>query len=76
MSARIGVMLLLGGLGVAMIAAAPLIGRLLRRGGDPIALVRAVQLVGFVLLVVALVARPYNPTTSAVPSSPDAPMVR
>ncbi len=59
--------------GVALLVSAPFIGRVARgRGKDAVALTRILQLVAIALLVVALLARPSNPETTAVPPPPDA----
>jgi len=59
--------------GIVLIVIAPFGVRLaVGRKGDPTVWIRIVQLVGFVLLVGALIARPYNPDTAAVPPPPDA----
>lgn len=60
--------------GVAVFFAAPLLGRLMMRGRDPVALVRVLQLVGVILMVAALLIRPYNRETTAVPPPPDLPV--
>jgi uncharacterized membrane protein YdcZ (DUF606 family) len=60
--------------GVAIFFAAPLLGRLMMRGRDPVALVRVLQLVGVILMVAALLIRPYNRETTAVPPPPDLPV--
>ncbi len=60
--------------GIALFVSAPLLGKLMMRGKrDPVALVRILQLVGIILLVTALLIRPYNRETTAVPPPPDAP---
>lgn len=61
--------------GIALFVSAPLIGRLLtRHKRDPLALVRILQLLGIILLVAALLIRPYNRETTAVPPPPDSPV--
>lgn len=68
------VMIVLVLAGIALFIAAPLIGRLIMgRKRDPIALVRTLQILGIILLVAALLIRPYNRDTTAVPPPPDAP---
>jgi len=67
-------MILLAATGVALLVGAPIVGYLLgRRGRDSVALVRILQLAGVGLLLAALLIRPYNPATRAIPPPPDAP---
>ena len=66
-------MLVLAGLGIALLIGAPLVARLIMRGDkDPVALTRALQVLAIILLVSALFLRPSNPDTSAIPAPPDA----
>lgn len=58
-------------LGLVLLFAAPLLARLLMRGGEPVALTRGIQLFAAALLVIALLVRPHNPDTAAFPPSPD-----
>jgi predicted transporter len=68
------VMIVLVLAGIAIFVSAPLLGKLIMRGRrDPVALIRILQLVGIILLVAALLIRPYNRETTAVPPPPDAP---
>jgi hypothetical protein len=58
--------------GLLLLIGAPLISRIVRgRGTDTVGLTRILQAVAIVLLVVALVIRPRNIETSAVPPPPD-----
>jgi len=67
-------MVVLGALGILLLVGAPFAGHLLgRTGRDAVGLTRILQVVGIVLLVLALLVRPYNPTTRAVPPPPGAP---
>ncbi len=60
-----GILLLLGG---------PLAARAVRRPHvDPVAFARILQLIGAALLLTALLLRPSNPETNAIPSPPDVP---
>ncbi|HET8656797.1 MAG TPA: hypothetical protein VFL93_14840 [Longimicrobiaceae bacterium] len=68
------VMLILLVLGIGLLLGAPLLVRMAapaRR--DPVALVRLLQVVGVLLLVLALLARPHDTSTSAFPPPPDQP---
>lgn len=66
-------MVVLAVAGIALLLGAPLIARVIAgRGNDPIALTRLLQAVAVVLLIAALLLRPSNPETSAVPGPPDA----
>ena len=69
------VMIVMALAGIGLFVSAPLVGRLLMgRKGDPVALVRIIQLLGIVLFVTALLIRPYNRETTAVPPPPDTPV--
>lgn len=68
------IVLVLGG--IAIFVSAPLLARLVMRGRDPVALVRIFQLIGVIMLVTALLVRPYNRETTAVPPPPDVPAAR
>lgn len=58
--------------GVSLLVGAPLVARMVRGpGNDPVGLTRILQLVGVILLIGALLVRPSNPETTAVPPPPD-----
>lgn len=66
-------MVVLAVAGIALLLSAPLIARVaVGRGNDPIALTRILQAAAVVLIIAALLLRPSNPETSAVPGPPDA----
>jgi hypothetical protein len=67
-------MVVLGSLGILLLVGAPFAGHLLSRTGrDVVGLIRILQVVGIVLLVLALLVRPYDSTTRAIPTPPSAP---
>lgn len=67
-------MLVLIILGIGLLLGGPAIARMIRgRGGDYVALARIFQALGIVLLVTALLTRPRNLDTTAVPPPPDSP---
>lgn len=71
------VMIILGVVGIALFLAARLIARIVVGGnGDPTGLTRVIQGVAVILVVVALVFRPYQEETAAFPPPPDAPSGR
>ena len=57
--------------GVTLLFIAPAIARLIAPGADPKAAARLLRGLGVLLLVAALFARPYNPSTAAIPPSPN-----
>jgi hypothetical protein len=66
-------MIALTALGVALLVGAPLVARLAKgRGSDHVGLTRILQAAGVVLLIGALLLRPRNLETTAVPPPPDA----
>lgn len=68
------VMIALALAGIALFLVAPVLAKLIVRSRrDPVALIRLIQLVGIILLLTALIIRPYNRETTAVPPPPDAP---
>lgn len=68
-----GLMMVLGVLGVALLLAAPLLARLVvGRDGDPGGATRIFQIIAVVLLIAALLFRPHQDETSAFPPPPDA----
>ena len=69
-------MIVLTALGVALLLSAPLIARVVTRGGDSVGLTRILQVVAVALLVGALFLRPRNLDTTAVPPPPDSPEMR
>jgi len=67
-------MIVLAATGVALLATAPFLARFLSRGSpDPVGLTRILQGLAIVLLLGALLVRPFNPTTAAIPPSPNRP---
>ena len=59
-------------LGLALFLSARLIARIVvGREGDSTPLTRMLQAVAIALLIAALLARPHNPDTSAIPPHPD-----
>jgi hypothetical protein len=61
-------------LGLALLLGAPVVSHFLaRRGRDVVALTRILQVIGLVLLISALLIRPYDPATRAVPAPPEGP---
>jgi hypothetical protein len=70
-------MIVLAVSGIVLLTTAPFLARLLTgRGRDRTGLTRIIQVLGAALLVAALFARPYNPTTTAVPGPPGSPGAR
>jgi len=70
-------MIALAAVGIVLFFSAPLLARvILGRPRDPVALTRLLQVIAFGLLLAALLSRPYNPETRAVPAPPDAPAPR
>ena len=67
----LGLMLILIAAGIALFLAAPVIGRLVAGGGDPVAVTRIVQVLAVLLMLVALVFRPHRDDTAAFPPPPD-----
>jgi len=60
-------------LGICLLLAAPFLGRVIvGTKGDPMAVTRVLQGVAVLLLVAALLFRPYRPETAAFPPPPDA----
>lgn len=65
-------MIVLIATGLFLLVAAPLISRVVRgRGSDTVGLTRILQAVAIAILIVALVVRPRNSETAAVPPAPD-----
>ncbi|MQA89467.1 MAG: hypothetical protein GEU90_04420 [Gemmatimonas sp.] len=65
-------MLVLTVVGVALLAGAPLLARyILRPDQDPVGMTRMLQALAVVLLIGALLIRPRNLETTAVPPPPD-----
>lgn len=60
-------------LGIALLLSAPLLGRVIVGGrGDPLGLTRVLQGLAVILLLAALLFRPYQTETAAFPPPPDA----
>lgn len=70
-------MILLIAAGILLLLGSPFAVRAFKRPGvDPIALTRILQVIGAALLLIALLLRPSNPETNAIPPPPDSPAAR
>jgi hypothetical protein len=68
----LGPMLLLGGLGILLLFAAPVLARLVVGGaGDPVGLKRIFWVVAAILILGAVIVRPHSDETAAFPPAPD-----
>jgi hypothetical protein len=68
----LGPMLLLGGVGIVLLFAAPALARLaVGSTGDPVGLKRIFWVVAAILIVAAVIVRPHNDETAAFPPGPD-----
>jgi hypothetical protein len=68
----LGLMLLLGGVGLILLFAAPVLARLVvGRTGDPVGLKRIFWVVAAVLILAAVIVRPHSDSTAAFPPGPD-----
>lgn len=66
-------MIVLTVLGVMLLLSAPWLARtVMGEGSDPVALTRILQATAVLLLLIALLVRPWNPATTAFPPPPDA----
>ena len=69
----LGLMLLLAGVGLALLFTAPALARLaVGHAGDPVGLRRILQVVAVGLLLAALLVRPHSDKTAVFPPPPDA----
>jgi predicted transporter len=67
-------MIALATAGAALLIIAPLLARLITGPqADATGATRLLRGLGVVLLIGALIARPYNPSTAAIPPSPNQP---
>ena len=68
----LGPMLLLGGVGIVLLFAAPVLARLaVGSAGDPVGLKRIFWVVAAILILGAVIVRPHDDETAAFPPGPD-----